>query len=474
MSTSTPPGQFFSLADLGLPTSQTEFLQIWLQALQAAFPSYNPSAGDLEYIQAQVFAAWAADVAQLCSAGATELFRQFGTQLLGLPYQNGTAALAIVNVTATDTAGYTLPAGSQVSLTLFGSLVGFQTLTDLVIPMGESSGTVTVQAVQAGTAFNGAGTPAGMLSQIDWVTGVTVVTSASGGVDQEDDDQYIQRVAQTLQLLAPRPITASDYATMAVNFIPASGTDQEEVGRATAIDGYDPTVTSFTGTTNGTTTVSAVSSFAGISVGSVIAATDITGGQTVTAINTGASTLTLSDVASSSHSSEAMTATGSYGNEREVTVCISDATGNALNSDTLAAEQAYLENLREVNFIVNVVSPSYTTVYVTVTVSPSPGYSTATVQANVQAALLNYLNPSNFGLPQGALTGWNNSQTVHLSRLATVIQNASGVDYLQPGTLAVGTSASPGDTTTDLQLGGAFPLPLSTTASIPTSGITVL
>lgn len=545
MSISAPtPGIFFTLADLGLPVTQDEYLAQWVAAMQAAYPGYNPtgSPADRAFIQAQVFASWAASIAQLCSAGATELFRQFGVQMLGLPFEQGTPALAIVTVTATDTLGHTLPAGTQLLLTLNGTQVGFQTGASLTIPASSSSGTVTVAAVASGQAFNGAAGPA-ELDGVNWISGVTVLAAASGGVDQEDDDAYVQRLAQATQLLGYATATAPNLATRALNFIPTTGTDQQEVGRATAIDGYSPATSTFTVTTtnaspnvtvttppgtgitaapgaailgtdipsstftantaNTSPTLSAVSSFTNLLVGDLISGAGIPSGTTIIALNPGTSQLTMSANATATASAVTVTdstaiinsstataivmsanATGSgtgiaalvagtLGNERTVTLAITDASGNALNSDTITAVDAYLQTFREEGFIINVVSPAYSTVFLTVSVIGSPGFAAATVQSNVQAALLAYLNPSNFGLPQGAVSGWQNSQTIHLSRVLAVIQGTQGVDSVVPGTLAIGFTASPAVSTTDLVCPGAFPLPQSTTTSIATSGITV-
>jgi hypothetical protein len=83
---------FFSLSDLGIAGSSSQLLATWLQNMQAAFPGYQPSAASLEYVQAQIFASFAADLATLCSEGATELFRMYASTLVGIPYQQGTAA----------------------------------------------------------------------------------------------------------------------------------------------------------------------------------------------------------------------------------------------------------------------------------------------------------------------------------------------------------------------------------------------
>lgn len=400
MSTSAP-GPFFSLASTGgLPASQQQFLQDWLTQMQTTYgQAYQPSTADLEYVQASVFASWAADLAQLCTSGGNELFRQFGTKLIQLPYQVGTSAQAIVTVTAQDTAGYTLPQGTQLTLTLAGVQVAFQTATTLTIPSGQSSGQVTVLAVQTGSSLNGAGSPASLVSQITWVTGLSVVAASSGGVDQESDTGYVNRLAATLQLLAPRPITASDYVTMAINFVPAAGTDQVEVGLASAIDGYDP-------------------------------------------------------------------GSNTFGNEREVTVAITQADGTPVGVDTLTAVQAYLAARREVNFIVNVVNPNVNAIYVACTVKGATGFSAATVQANVQAALLAYLALPNFPLPNGT--------TIYLSKLEAIIQNAAGVDHIPAGGVYVGLTANPTNNVNDLVLSGAFPQAQASTGTIPLNAITVI
>lgn len=544
MSVTNPPGVFMSLGDLGLPTSQAQFLAQWLTVMQSAFPGYQPAAGNLEYIQAQVFASWAADVAQLCSAGSAELFRQFGTQLLALPYEQGTSAVAVATVTATNTNGYTLPVGTQFTLTLNGAQVGFQTTGQLTIPAGSSSGQVTLAALQTGSFFNGAAAPIALVSQIDWVSSVALVTAASGGVDQESDDAYVQRLANTLTTLGFATATASALATRALDFIPTAGTDQEEVGRSTAIDGYNPAVDSFTVTTTSgsanlsvttapgvgitaapgspisgsglpsqsftatttasSPTLSAVSSFTNLAVGAFVTGTGIPANTQIVSISSSAGTITLNAEATAAGTAVALTAStaivqsatassivisapatasatgvaavsaGSLGNERTCWLCVTDSSGNALNTDTMTAVTAYLQGFREANFIIGVSAPTYSSVYVTATVVAQPGYSAATVQANVQAALLAYLSPSNFGLPQGAITGWQNTQTVYLSAVNAVIQNTLGVASVQPGSLAIGVTASPTDTTADLVLSGGFPLVTSSASTVPLSAITVV
>jgi hypothetical protein len=498
---------FFSLNDLGLSGSSSQLLAEWLDDMQAQYPGYVPSAANLEYVQAQIFSQFAADLASLCSEGATELFRVYASTLVGLPYLQGVAAQAVITITAnaspgtiatttqllsvggpivditvvalpfgiaagtitlTDPTGahtqtwttsgasagataisvtsqvpnFAYPVGSTITgtqtyvvpaLTQFAlDTLGFVNLAEVDINAG-SAANVTLTAVLAGTAFNGAGSQGSVQSiqQLTWVSSFSVLSSASGGVDPEDDTHYINRAKVELQLQAPRPITATDFATMALNFTPYPGTDQQEVGRATSLDGYNPV-------------------------------------------------------------------DQSTGNTRMVAVAVTDANGLPLNNDTLYGYPngsssnvitttpsveagwgiaGWLQSLREITFIVNVIQPTYVPVYVTATVKATAGYDTVSVQTNVQAALLAYLNPLAWGLPpsntQASESGWVNTVTIFQSALMAIVQQSSGVQYVVDGTLKFGLAGSPSNTL-DLTLTGVIPLPTSDTTTIALAAITVI
>jgi len=454
--------------------------------MQDTYPDYTPQPANLEYVMATIFATWAADIASLCSAGGTELFTQYGAQLFNLPAELGSSATATIQIVAADDSGYTLPSGQQF---LLDGVAGFQTFVPTVIPSGSTSATATIAANTPGSAGNGLGAQScvmntGSVGSLSWVLNVILVSESSGGVDAETSDEYVQRLAETIQLSAPRPITASDYGTMSLSFTPEAGTDQEEVGRGVAIDGYDPTVTPFTGTTNGTVTVTGVAPTTGISINSIISAANIPLGTTVVDINgssaatatasASANVLTLSQSTSSSITSESMISTGTYYNERCVTVCVTDSNGLALNSDTMTALSAWLESLRELNFVVNVIAPTYNPIYLTVSVYRNVLYSASDVQAAVQASLLTLFSPSGWGIAADSSgTIWSNTVDIYQSVVEAAIQNTAGVDHISTGSLHIGLSPSPA-TWQDVQLVGPFPLPQATDLTIPVTAVTVL
>jgi Baseplate J-like protein len=287
---------FLDLSSLGYASSANDLLGEWLAVIQAAVPGYVPSPASLEYIDAQGTAAMGSDVAQVGVVVPSAIVRALGTKLFGVPYLTGSSAMAVVQVTAQDTDGpYTVVAGTD--LLLNGT--AFVTIADLTIPNGSTTGNVIVAATLSGTTSNGFGNPASFVSQIDWVSAVSAVTSSSGGIDPESDNDYQDRLIQELRLQAPRPITAADYATMALSFQPAAGTDQEEVGRATAIDGYSPSAATFVVSANSTATLTVTTPPAtGITAaqGASITGTDITSGSLVNSSTS--TTIVMSKVAS--------------------------------------------------------------------------------------------------------------------------------------------------------------------------------
>lgn len=475
---------FFNLSDIGLTTDTSSLLNVWQTYLQDIYPGYVPQPGNLEYIMAVVFAMWAADIANLCSSGGTELFIQYGQKLFNLPMQTGVSATAVVTVTTVDNQGYTIPTGLQL---LLDSVAGFQTFQTYTIPAGSTQIQIPVAATTPGSFANGLGNQSVILNQaVSWIQNVTISTVSAGGIDPETADEYVQRLAQTIQIAAPRPVTASDFATMSLDFNPTAGTDQEEVGRATALDGYNPAATNFIGNvTANSLNITGVAQTTGISINSIISGAGIPLGATVVEINgssastaqasAGSNTITISSSASATATGVALTSTGTYFNERTVSVCVTDANGLALNTDTMNALQSWLESMREINFIVNAVSPTYNPIYVSVSVYRNQLYDAATVQQNIQITLLSLLTPSGWGVaPDSSGSVWWNVTGIYQSVIEAAIQNTAGVDHIKTGSLSVGLTSPPPSGGGDTTLVGAFPLPYSSTTTIPLSAITVL
>lgn len=95
--------------------------------------------------------------------------------------------------------------------------------------------------------------------------------------------------------------------------------------------------------------------------------------------------------------------------------------GSALSGGEKTALESAMEAACLANLDVHVIDPTITAVNVTVTVRALPRYDSDIVEANVIAALNDYLNPATWG--------WGG--TVRLYELVTLINNVAGVDYIE-------------------------------------------
>jgi Baseplate J-like protein len=134
-------------------------------------------------------------------------------------------------------------------------------------------------------------------------------------------------------------------------------------------------------------------------------------------------------------------ATDTWNNERMVTVCLINEGGYPVNTSIKDAVDAKLEAMREINFVVNEMDPTYTTVDVATTFRAYDGYDPADVVGGVIASLTSYLSPANWGVPpDGDFHSWTNVTVVRYLELAALIDRVAGVDYIT--SLFVGSGAA--------------------------------
>lgn len=174
-------------------------------------------------------AAQQADVAQ---AKLDSDFRYFGS-LVKLPPIDAVPAQATATFTVTPSpAAQTIPAGSAMGIMdSTGTLQGFDLAADLVVAANATTAAGTVIAETAGTGTNGLSGAATLISTPTFVTAATLST-AVGGVDAELDADYLNRLTETLGLLTPIPVLATNYAVLARSIA--------GVYRATGVNGLKP------------------------------------------------------------------------------------------------------------------------------------------------------------------------------------------------------------------------------------------
>jgi hypothetical protein len=331
--------------------------------LQAVMPGWAPASSNLETWLIEAAARLASVIGTLASTVPSSIFRWFGANLVGVPPIDATPATTTTTWTVKNTAGYTIPGGTQVAIPGAGdTLIAFETVGDVIIAPGASataSGEIPIVAITPGadgSGLGGAGTTVELLETLEFVTAITQTAATTGGVDAEDDATYLDRLRTELQLLTPRPILPAEFAALARN---TAG-----VYRALAVDGYNP-------------------------------ADDTTG------------------------------------NPRMVCLFLIDIGGSEVGSTIETAVVASLQAQRELNFVVNVAAPTYTSIDVTYSIHVQENFDPAVVEANVSQALDDMLNPANWGLPAGGdQPDWLPDATVRYTDTARTILNIPGVDHI--------------------------------------------
>lgn len=222
--------------DIEISTDPDELKQIITDAMQTAFPTWESNAASWEDVFSEAIALVAADTRDISAQVPKAIFREFGTKLVNLPPIEAASATVTATVTALDTLGHTITAGTEWSLTgADGEPYGFSVLSDVVIAPGSATtgvGAVTLVAVDEGTDYNGLTDPVEQIDTNAWINTIDIVGSTAGGIDAEDDDDYLDRLARELQLLTPRPILPRDFEIL---YRRLTG-----VYRALALDLYDP------------------------------------------------------------------------------------------------------------------------------------------------------------------------------------------------------------------------------------------
>jgi len=263
--------------DIPIVADTDVLIQQALLSIGQNIPGWVPREGNLEVLLVEQFAAMVAEAANVASDVPSSIFTYFG-QLVGITPNPGTAATIQTVWTLVANApsgGYQIPAGTVAGFFYNGAAYQFQTVGDVTISAGTNTATIIMQAVGVGSVYNIqdlpitiSPTPPSTYLQLQaqdpnvmniMVTATYATdTSLTYGEDPESDDSFLNRLTAELQLLAPRPITPSDYALFSQNIA--------GVYRAQAFDGFNPLTNRFAtadaNITNAPTNSSAVTSLA--------------------------------------------------------------------------------------------------------------------------------------------------------------------------------------------------------------------
>lgn len=134
-------------------------------------------------------------------------------------------------------------------------------------------------------------------------------------------------------------------------------------------------------------------------------------------------------------------ATNTYGHVRTVTVVLQDDAGQPVAGSIKTEVDNLLQEHREVGFVVNVIDPIYHDLTVATTIVKTPDALQDQVEADVQAALEDFLSPANWG--RGTSTSdpvWVSQPVVYVNQLITVVGSVPGVLRVVSLTINGGTA----------------------------------
>lgn len=218
---STPSSAFY--VELPVETDAATIADNAITALQSAWPAWVPVDSHLEVVLIEAVAVMAQNAAEVAARMPSAALRAYGTQVLGVPYGAGTAAVTTVTFALADLLPHTIPDGTQIIIDGFA----FETVGDVSTPGAATIVGVPVQSTIVGVAQNGlTGASTSGITTPPWVTGITVLATTAGGTDPQSDSDYQEALARQLQLQAITLITLRDYELWCLN--------QAGVGRALA------------------------------------------------------------------------------------------------------------------------------------------------------------------------------------------------------------------------------------------------
>lgn len=204
-----------------------------LTELAQRLPEWEAHEGSVETSLAEAVGVVAATIAELLADEARSVYEGFAWNILGLQRQPAAPSAASATFTMSDTSGRTIPAGTLVTVKAAdGSPVTFGTVGDWMADTGQVSlPGVPVTSLDAGAETNGISGDAFLETGVPGVASATIPTPSSGGADEEDQAAFLDRVAVRARMLRVLPITAGDYASLAL--------DHPSVARALAVNLLD-------------------------------------------------------------------------------------------------------------------------------------------------------------------------------------------------------------------------------------------
>lgn len=199
--------------------------------IRSRWPDWEPAEGNLEVWLIKSLALRLSELYDLVIDVADEVFAQ-GGPAVGIPRHEAQPATAMSTWTMVDDSGYHVDAGTLVEVVSAQGSIAMETVTDLIVPQGQTTGQVGLVAVEPGSDGNGYSGQAQLIDALIFVEEITLDAPTANGTDEEDLTTYLNRLAAARRLLSIKAITAAEFAILAEQ--------DSRVLRAVGIHGLDP------------------------------------------------------------------------------------------------------------------------------------------------------------------------------------------------------------------------------------------
>lgn len=206
------------------------------ELLESRFPGWEASRSDALDWLLQGTSSLNAPLFVQFSSLEKALFQRFGEVITKVPRIQAASATVESVWTMVDELGHEVEAGTEVGIPgPEGKPVGFRTVGDVVVAPGSNKATILLEAIEPGAAGNELGGGAELETNLSFVVvpeGIELIGESAGGVDEEGQGEYLDRLVKRNRLSSVSLIVPYDFEVDALDY---------GVGRAKCIRGYDPT-----------------------------------------------------------------------------------------------------------------------------------------------------------------------------------------------------------------------------------------
>lgn len=193
------------------------------EELEARFDGWSPAKAGLFSFMKKAFVRVGTLLYGQLNLTLVAMFKRFGESLIGVPPILAAPASGESVWTMIDNAGYTIPAGTQVTIAAAGDrVVGFRTVEEVTVAPGFTTAAVTLVAIEPGTQGNKLTADPVLRDALAFVASIDLEGETSNGVDEETEDAYLVRLVKTLRTLSLSLIVGQDFEIDALGMAPVA------------------------------------------------------------------------------------------------------------------------------------------------------------------------------------------------------------------------------------------------------------